>query len=390
LTVGGHFKLAKLMASQLSDMDSTAPDYLPAVLFLLASGLLVPLFYLLLSGPSTSSFVIQISVLIMLILVVTLICGVLVRDVRFYAFVIIAIGLTLRAASVVLLPISSDVLTDSATAASLILSGENPYQVLATPPGKFTYPPLEPLFYIPFLSVDPRWAEFTSGSVILLILLITALRSENKSASVLYLAIYSFSILMSGIVGISTNDTSASLFPFLAIWIIMFSSARRKFDYAGVLLGLGVAFKQFAIFPLIFAIGFLIKSKGPWLKTAALATLTIALISLPFLLLNPMNFLSKVIIFNFTERTVSPYFVLAAVYPQLLGPWLLILQLSITTILAVGMFSRIRNWSECQIAWTSIFLLSLFLGRYVAPSYFCFVMPFWILAGISPLTNQET
>lgn len=332
---------------------------------------------------------IQVSVLVMLTLVVSLICGIVVRDVRLYAFVIVAIGMAIRAASVILMPVSSDVLTDSAKAASLILSGENPYQVLAIPPGRFTYPPLEPLFYIPFLSVDPRWAEFTSGSVILFILLINVLRrSENKSASVLYLAVYSFSILVSGIVGISTNDTSASLFPFLAIWIIMFSGARRKFDYAGVLLGLGVAFKQFGIFPLIFVIGFLIRSKGPWLRTAALATLTIALISLPFLLLSPMIFLSKVIIFNFTERTASPYFVLAAVYPQLLGPWLLVLQFSITTILAVWIFSRIKNWSECQIAWTSIFLLSLFLGRYVAPSYFAYVMPFWILAGMNPMTNQ--
>jgi len=168
----------------------------------------------------------------------------------------------------------------------------------------------------------------------------------------------------------------------------MFSSIRRKFDYAGILLGLGVAFKQFGIFPLIFVIGLLIKQKGPWLRTAMLATSTVALISLPFLAWSPTNFLSEVIYFHLAERITSPYYVLVALFPQLLGPWLLVLQLSLTIILGAWMFRRIKNWRECQIAWTCIFLLALFLSRYFAPSYFAFIMPFWILAGM-PKGNES-
>jgi len=354
----------------------------PAILFLLASGLLIPLFYYLFLTGSLSPLAVQVSTLIMLAIIVSLICGLLVRDIRFYAFAITAIGMGLRAACVILFPVSSDVLSVSAQGASLILSGQNPYQVLGYRPGKFAYPPLEPLFYIPFLGVDPRWAEFVSSSIILIILLITTLRSKDKETSILYLAIYSLSLLMSGFVGLSTNDTSASLFPFLAMWIIMFSSGRRKFDYAGILFGLGVAFKQFGIFPLIFAIALLIKHKGPWLRTTMLAALTVAFVSLPFLAWSPVDFLSEVIYFHLAERIISPYYVLVALYPQLLGLWLLVLQFSLTIILGVWVLRRIKNWRECQIAWTCIFLLALFLGRYFAPSYFAFIMPFWILAGI--------
>ncbi|MGA2785027.1 MAG: hypothetical protein ABSF09_10060 [Candidatus Bathyarchaeia archaeon] len=365
-----------------SNMGSTSSDYMPAILFLLASGLLIPLFYYLFLTGSLSPLAVQISTLVMLAIIVSLICWILVRDVRFYAFAVTAIGMGLRAACVILFPVSSDVLAVSAQGAALILSGQNPYQVLDYRPGKFAYPPLEPLFYIPFRSIDPRWAEFVSSSIILTVLLITTLRSKNKNISILYLAIYSLSLLMSGFVGLSTNDTSASLFPFLAMWIIMFSSARRKFDYAGILLGLGVAFKQFGIFPMIFAIALLIKHKGPWLRTAILGASTVATISLPFLIWSPTNFLSEVIFFHLAERVISPYYVLVALYPQLLGPWLLVLQFSLTIILGAWLFRRINTWRECQIAWTCVFLVSLFLGRYFAPSYFAFIMPFWILAGI--------
>ena len=169
------------------------------------------------------------------------------------------------------------------------------------------------------------------------------------------------------------------------MWLIMFSRVSRRLDYAGILLGLGVAFKQFGIFPLIFVIGFLIKIKGPWVRTATLATLTIALVSLPFLLMSPVEFLSEVIFFHLAERIASPYYVLVALYPQLMGSWSLVLQFSFTLIVGAWMFHRIKDWSECQVAWTCMFLLALFLGRYFAPSYFAFIMPFWILAGMKHL-----
>lgn len=363
-------------------MNSTSDDYVPAILFMFASGLLIPLFYYLFSTRSQTPIAVEVSALVMLAIIGSLICGLVIRDIRFYAFTVAAIGIALRAASVILFPISSDVLTVSVKGASLILSGQNPYQALVSIPGKFAYPPLEPFFYIPFLNIDPRWAEFVSGSLILLVLLFTVLRNKNRNAAVLYLAIYSFSLLMVGFVGISTNDTSASLFPFLAMWLIMFTNMKHRFDYAGILLGLGVTFKQFGIFPLIFVIGFLIKQKGPWLRTTIFSTLTVLLVSLPFLLWAPTNFLEEVILFHLAERIISPYYVLVSLYPQILGTWSLVLQLSLSIILGAWILRQVKNWSECQIGWTCIFLLALFLGRYFAPSYFAFVMPFWILAGM--------
>ena len=365
---------------ELSGVSSSAGEYIPAVLFLLASGLLLPFLYLVSTSGSTSlQFAVQISVLMVLALIVSLILGVIVHDVRLYAYAIAAIGIALRAASVILVPVSSDVLEVSVKGAALLLSGRNPYQASNM---IFAYPPLEPLFYILFLDVDPRWGEFVSGSVIVLILLWTFLRSQRSGASLLYLALYSFGTLVVGFVGLSTNDTSASFFPFLGMWSIMFTSSPRRFDYAAVLFGLGVVFKQFGIFPLIFAIGYLAKRKGPWAKSILLATLTVAVVSLPFLLWSPMDFIHQVLSFHLVTRFQSPYYNLAALDPQLLGPGLLILQLTLTIGLGTFMLYRVRSWGECQIAWTGVFLLALFLGRYFAPSYFAFVMPFWIVAGI--------
>ncbi|MGP8069134.1 MAG: hypothetical protein ACLP5V_04535 [Candidatus Bathyarchaeia archaeon] len=362
-------------------MRST-PDYVPAIIFLLASGLLLP--FLFLVAKTGSGAAAQVSVLIMLAIIASLICGVVIREVRFYAYVTAMIGIALRAASVMFSPISSDVLAISAKGATLLLSGRNPYAVL----GEFAYPPLEPLFYIPFIGFDLRWVEFASGSVIVLILLVTSLRSKNQSVSVLYLALYCFSTLMIGFVGASTNDTSAALFPFLGIWLIMFSSYKHKYDYAGLLMGLGMVFKQFGIFPLIFVIGFLIKCKGPWLRTTIVTSLTTAAISLPFLLWNPTEFLFDVVTFHLAVRIASPYYVIGALNPVFMGPSLLVLQISLMAVLSVFLLYRIRNWAECQLAWTSIFLLSLVLGRYFAPSYFAYIMPFWILAGMSSLADR--
>src|SRR5208283_3350702 len=361
----------------------SSSDYVPAIIFLLTSGLLLPFLFLLWKTGSRDA--VKVSVSIMLAIIASLICGVTIRETRFYTYAIAIIGIALRAASVIFSPVSSDVLTLSAKGATLIASGKNPYEVLSL----FAYPPLEPLFYIPFAGLDLRWVEFGSGSLIVLILLVTSLRSKDQSASALYLALYCFSTLMVSFVGVSTNDTSAALFPFLGIWFIMFSSSRRKYDYAGLLLGLGLAFKQFAIFPLIFVIGFLIKRKGPWLRTAIIASITTVAISLPFFLWNPTDFLFDVVIFHLAVRITSPYYVIAALNPVFLSPLLLVLQLSLMTVLTVFLLYRITNWAQCQLAWTSVFLVSLVLGRYFAPSYFAYIMPFWILAGMSSLPRQR-
>ena len=376
-------------------MRST-PDYVPAIIFLLASELLM--FYVCLLWRGLYRAAVQVSAPIILVIIGFLICGVVIRDVRFYAYATATIGIALRAAIILVSSGFSDVLLVSAKGAALILSGQNPYEV----PMKvwflsvththivFDFPPLEPLFYMPFIGFDLRWVEFGSGSLIVLILLVTCLRSKERSVSVLYLALYCFSTFMVWVVGASTNDTSAALFPFLAIWFIMFSSYKRRYDYAGLLLGLGVAFKQFGIFPLIFVIGFLIKCKGPWLRTTIAASLTTAAISLPFLLWNPTDFLFNIITFFFINggAAVGYYFVIARLPGFPVFPWSLVIQLSLMAVLSVFLLYRIRNWAECQLAWTGIFLLALVLGRYVDPAYFVYVMPFWILGGMSSLVHK--
>jgi hypothetical protein len=68
---------------ELSDVSSSAGEYIPAVLFLLASGLLLSFLYLVsTSGSGSLQFAVQISVLMVLALIVSLILGVIVHDVR--------------------------------------------------------------------------------------------------------------------------------------------------------------------------------------------------------------------------------------------------------------------------------------------------------------------
>jgi hypothetical protein len=118
------------------------------------------------------------------------------------------------------------------------------------------------------------------------------------------------------------------------------------------------------------------------------ASLTTAAISLPFFLWNPTDFIFDVITFHLSVRITSPYYVIAALNPVFLDPSLLVIQLSLTAVLTVFLLYRIRNWAECQLAWTVIFLVSLVMGRYFAPSYFAYIMPFWILAGMSSLADK--
>ncbi|MGA3110149.1 MAG: hypothetical protein ABSD99_12000 [Candidatus Bathyarchaeia archaeon] len=80
--------------------------YVPAIIFLLASGLLLPFLFLL--SKASSGIALQVSVLIMLMIIASLICGVVIREIRFYAYVIATIGIALRAASVMFSPVSSD------------------------------------------------------------------------------------------------------------------------------------------------------------------------------------------------------------------------------------------------------------------------------------------
>jgi uncharacterized membrane protein len=361
---------------------------------LLVSALVLSfLFFTLEPGGKYSSLATVLSVFVLL---ATVLAGfsyfVRLPSFMFYALVITLLGISLRISSVFSPPGVSDVLAASVEGARLILADVNPYTSLhhVGPSNIFAYPPLDPIFYIPFTAIDPRWAEVLSGSFMLVILLVVSLRIK-RSESLLYLALYSFSPLLTAFVAASTNDTSASLFPFLGTGLLMFSNPAKvkHFDLAGVLFGLGVAFKQFGVFPLIFTLAYLFRSHARWLRFLIISCATVLVISLPFLILSPLNFLYQVAFFHVATRLPSPYFVVWGIYPEMFGLYSLLFQVLLSSIAGLFLLVRSKGWVECQIGWTTTMLLFLFLGRYFAASYFAYVMPFWILAGYMALAHRR-
>jgi hypothetical protein len=388
---GTHHK-GKGMITRFSD---ESVKYFPALLFLLVSSL--ALMFILFISQVGMKYSFLATILSVLVLLTAVLVGFayFARAPTFamYAGIIVFFGAGLRVLSLIDTPgAMSDVLAASVEGARLILAGRNPYTTVhhVGPSSIFAYPPLDPIFYIPFTLVDPRWAEVLSGFLILLVFLFISLRTD-RSESLLYLALYSFSPLLVAIIAVSTNDTSASLFPFLGTWLLMFSGNThgKRFDAASVLFGLGFVFKQFGVFPLIFTLAYLVKSRANSLRFLTISIATIMAFYLPFLILSPAEFLNQVLFFHVATRSPNPDFVFWALFPGFFGTPSLVLQFLISSVAGLFLVVRTRSWVECQMAWTTEMLLFLFLGRYFAISYFVYVIPFWILAGYASLSSRR-
>jgi hypothetical protein len=369
--------------------------YYPALMFLLVSSL--ALMFIVLVSQAGMKYSLLTTVLSVLVLLTAILVGFayFARTPTFAvcAGVIVFIGVGLRILSLIGTPTAlSDVLASSVEGARLILAGRNPYTTVhhVGPSNIFAYPPLDPIFYIPFTLVDPRWAEILAGSLILLVFLVISLKT-SRPESLLYLALYSFSPLLVAIIAVSTNDTSASLFPFLGAWLLMFSGNNhgKRFDVASILFGLGVVFKQFGVFPLVFTLAYLSKLRANSLRFLTISIATITAFSIPFLILSPSEFLNQVLFFHVAARSPSPHFVLWALFPEFFGTSSLVLQVLLSSVAGLFLLVRAGSWVECQMAWTTELLLFLFLGRYFAVGYFVYVIPFWILAGYALLGSHR-
>lgn len=302
---------------------------------------------------------------------------------RSLAGLIAIAGIGFRAAAVLYSPRNySDVLAHSLEGATMILAGKNPYTTPHSvgPLNAFVYPPLEPLFYAAFLHVDPRWAEVLSGTILLLLFFWMTIQSKTPNGLVL-LSLYSLSPLLAVLTGASTNDISAALFPVMGMYLISQNPGQAKFILANVLFGLGAGFKQFGVFPALFSVAFLWRLRADWVKaTITLASTFIAVI-LPFLILSPLQLIYQVFLFHVTTRAIEPRYVLGALNPAVFGPYFTAIQFTVLASCSILLILKTRTWAECQIAWTTAMLVFLLLGRYFAPSYFAYILPFWILAG---------
>jgi len=300
------------------------------------------------------------------------------------AIMIITAGVLVRFFAVRQLPCYSDVLVATAEAAKAILSGENPYTQTFSVQLKeiFPYPPFEPIYYILFLPVDVRYGEVFASLVTLVILYMVGRTSQSK-LTLPVLMLYSFSgvLVASAIDG--TNDTSAGMLNALAIFLLLQSTRRRSFKIligSGVASGLAVCFKQFSIFFAIFALICSKKQALNWKAHLSSFLATVSLICLPYLVSTPGEFLREVILVHVGERGYGPEFILYNILPDSLkaycesSMWLTIYSAALLVLL-VFFAHRTTGIQESLAYSTLVWLVSLFLGRYVALSYFAFLAP---------------
>jgi len=302
-----------------------------------------------------------------------------------YAFAVVAMGMLARVLAVRHLPLYSDVLQATEEAARTMLSGGNPYtHAFSTGPKEvFAYPPFEPVYYMPFIAGDIRYGEVFASSTTL-ILLYLAGKTFRSKLTIPVLTFYSLSGLLIASTGVGVNDVSAGMLN-LSATLLFAAAVRRKsvrlLIASGVAASLAFCFKQFSIFFPFFSLVYLIRDRRVSWKPYLISFLsTTALIFTPYLVLSPFEFLNEVFTIHLLKRGYSAQFVSYHILPESLKPlygtrlwstaYLVILALSLV------FFTCKTKSLRGVVAYSALaWLISLFLGRYMAISYFAFLAP---------------
>jgi uncharacterized membrane protein len=301
-----------------------------------------------------------------------------------YAALITAFGALTRLLAVRSLPWYADVLKATEEAARTLTSGGNPYtHIFSTGPRDvFAYPPFEPIYYLPFLSVDVRYGEVFASTVTLTLIYLAGKFFRSK-LTLPTLTFYAFSGLLIASAGIGANDVSAGMLAALATFLFTLSTCKgssKILVVSAVVAGLAVCFKQFSILYPFFALIYLKKRKLNWRLYLSPFLATVGSISTPFLILSPLQYLREVLSFHLAERIYSPQFILYYLLPKALNPiyesplWIIvhIAALLLTlTFLAHKTEALPHIIAYPTLAW----LILLFLGRYLTISYFAFLAP---------------
>jgi len=302
----------------------------------------------------------------------------------YFAVTAIALGTLVRIIAVVQLPFYSDVLQSTEEAARALLSGENPYTRVFSvgPKDVFAYPPFQPVYYLPFLSVDIRYGEVFASLTTMIIIYLAGRISKSK-LTVPVLTFYSLSGVLIACAAIGTNDTSAGMLNAFAVFLLTESLRRRSSKIiaaSAAVSGLAVCFKQFSIFFPIFALTYLGKRALNWKLYLSSFFSTVFLISSPYLVLSPLEFLREVILFHLGERCYSSDFVLYQILPENLKAcyesnlWTIVHSVMLLALIVLFAL-RVKTLRECLAYSILIWLIALFLGRYVALSYLAFQAP---------------
>jgi len=301
-----------------------------------------------------------------------------------YVALIIAFGVLTRLLALRSLPWYSDVLKATEEAAKTLISGENPYTHVFSigPKDVFAYPPFELLYYLPFLSLDIRYGEVFASTIILILIYLAGKFFQSK-LTLPALTFYAFSSLLIASAAIGANDVSAGMLIALATFLFTISirkNSSKILIVSAITAGLAVCFKQFSIFFPFFALIYLKKKKLNWRSYLFTFLAVIALISLPFLILSPLQYLREVLLFHVAERIYSSQFILYYLLPKPLNsiyesPLWFIIYITVILLTLAFLAYKIKVLFNIIVYPILAWFIALFLGRYLTISYFAFLIP---------------
>lgn len=249
---------------------------------------------------------------------------------------------------------------------------------------------------MPFLTVGVRYGEVLSSSITL-ILIYSAGKFFRSKFTLPALTFYAFNGLLIASAGIGANDVSAGMLIALATFLFMLSTYKKSSKIllvSAIIAGLAVCFKQFSIFFPFFALIYLKKRKLNWKIYLFPLLATIALISLPYLILSPLQYVREVLLFHATERIYSPQFILYHLIPDGLKPFYgsrywLVAYIAVLLSALASFSHKTKNLPDAIAHPILAWLIALFLGRYLTISYFAFLAPALCLLVLAPKSLNE-
>jgi hypothetical protein len=281
----------------------------------------------------------------------------------------------------------SDVLRATTEAIDVLLAGVNPYAHVmqsTTPPGSpFVYPPGEFLFYLPFRVVfgDITRVDTWTGVLIVVLLLAAGVRAGFDAVALPAMLYATWGAAAFHAID-GSNDVSASFVLVLALVLLAFASPTRAGAWtliaSAIAFGWAMAFKQFAFLVLPPVLRHLAVADFSWRRYALIALGTGALITLPFLVLDPGAFVSQQLaLFTFHQETWGAN-LLAVIArftdPTDLLPVFAVAQLVLTAaVIVIALRWHIPTLGTAALAGSAAILVPLLLARWTTQPYYVYV-----------------
>lgn len=282
------------------------------------------------------------------------------------------------------------------------LAGKNVYsQYIMAQNGltPFTYLPFSLFWYLPaqVLMVDLRFFEMLMAAAVPVVFFLIG-RLTGRWYFLPVLAAISLTPFLLDLSSDGSNDNSAILLLLTSIYLLNLSQQVKNQKWAiasAVILGLVISFKHYLMFYAVFFLPFLWLTKRqlsplPNRKYLFYVGLTVAVVSLPFVLASPDGFWRSLTFIEIAHRHKTWGWNLWVALRDLLGVTLTISQMWLVRTLATAAtiagafyFWRIDSLRKVAVAASATMMVYLFLSQWTTYAYFTFLIPLMGLVVIS-------